>query len=136
MSDLKCAQMLLGAADRDLLTLRGMSADVPQESFGFHVQQAAEKALKAWLALLGETYPLTHNVQALVDLLRQRDIAVETFDELVEFTPYAVELRYGGLGPDAESVDRAAAIALVETLLERVGRELQGPAAPHPSTTG
>ena len=125
MSDPKCARMLLGAADRDLLTLRGMSAEVPQESFGFHVQQAAEKALKAWLALLGETYPLTHNLQALSDRVRRRDIAVEAFDRLVEFTPYAVELRYGGLDADAESIDRPGAIALVETLLDRVGQELR-----------
>ena len=46
MSDLKCAQMLFDAAERDLLTLQGMTAGVPEESFGFHVQQAAEKALK------------------------------------------------------------------------------------------
>jgi HEPN domain-containing protein len=27
------------------------------EIFGFHVQQAAEKLFKAWIALLGEEYP-------------------------------------------------------------------------------
>ena len=60
MSDPKCAGSMLRAAERDLLTLRSMTAAAPDESFGFHVQQAAEKAFKAWLAVLGETYPLTH----------------------------------------------------------------------------
>ena len=47
MSDLKCAIMLFDAAERDLLTLQSMTAGVPEESFGFKVQQAAQKALKA-----------------------------------------------------------------------------------------
>ena len=50
MSDPKCARMLVEAAQRDVLTLRSMTAGAPEESFGFHVQQAAEKAFKAWLA--------------------------------------------------------------------------------------
>ena len=41
MSDIKCARMLLRAAERDLLALRSMSAAAPEEAFGFHVQQAA-----------------------------------------------------------------------------------------------
>lgn len=34
MSDLKCAKAMLQAAERDFLTLRGMTAGVPEESFG------------------------------------------------------------------------------------------------------
>ena len=61
MSDPKCARMLLDAAERDVEALRFMcrSDEISDEVFGFHVQQAAEKSFKAWLALLGETYPLT-----------------------------------------------------------------------------
>ena len=48
-------------------------ADVfADEIFGFHVQQAAEKLLRAWLALLGEVYPLTHDLDLLLDLLQKR----------------------------------------------------------------
>jgi HEPN domain-containing protein len=56
------AQRLLAAAQKDLRALRGMTdADTfADEIFGFHAQQAVEKALKAWLALLGEEYPRTH----------------------------------------------------------------------------
>ena len=77
MSDVKCARVMYRAAERDVLTLRSMTADPPVESFGFHVQQAAEKALKAWLALLGEKYPLTHSIETLLDILDDRDAAVE-----------------------------------------------------------
>ena len=67
--DLKCAAVLFAAADRDLMTVRSMTADAPIESIGFHLQQAAEKGMKAWLAALGETYPLTHNLGTLLGLL-------------------------------------------------------------------
>ena len=124
MSDPKCARMLFRAAERDLLTLQSMTADAPDESFGFHVQQAAEKAFKAWLALLGEKYPLTHNLEALLDLLAARSVETEPFQTLIDYTPYAVEFRYEGLDSDAEPIDRESALALVAALLEQVRREL------------
>ena len=124
MSDLKCARMLYRAAERDVLTLRSMTADAPVESFGFHVQQAAEKAFKAWLALLGETYPLTHNIETLLNLLSGRGASMEPFGRLVDYTPYAVEFRYAGVGPDAQPVEREDALAVVDVLMERVGRVL------------
>lgn len=124
MSDLKSARMLYRAAERDVLTLRSMTDDAPVESFGFHVQQAAEKAFKAWLALLGETYPLTHSIETLLDLLGERAASVEPFGRLVDYTPYAVEFRYAGVDSDSEPIDREGALALVEALTERVGRQL------------
>ena len=36
------------------------------EIFGFHAQQAVEKALKAWLTEVGVTYPLTHDLSLLL----------------------------------------------------------------------
>ena len=73
MSDLKQASVLVGAARRDLSALSGMddSHVFADEVFGFHTQQAAEKLLKAWLALLGEVYPLTHNLRLLLDRLQK-----------------------------------------------------------------
>ena len=126
MSDVKCARMLLDAAKRDVDALRVMfrSEEVSDEVFGFHVQQAAEKLLKAWIALLGEEYPLTHSIEGLLDLLAARGAAVKPFRGLVDYTPYAVEFRYVAVGPDAEPIDRQGALALVQALHERVGRRL------------
>ncbi|MYA88127.1 MAG: HEPN domain-containing protein [Boseongicola sp. SB0662_bin_57] len=55
MIDSEQAQELADAAERDISALRGMGEATmfADEIFGFHVQQAAEKLLKAWLALRG-----------------------------------------------------------------------------------
>ena len=120
-SDVKCARMLLDAGTRHVDTLRALyrSDEIPDEVFGFHVQQAAEKLLKGWIALLGGVYPLTHSIEELLNLLASRDSAVEPFRDLVDYTPYAVEFRYAGVDPGTQPIDRAGALALVPALLER-----------------
>ena len=126
MTDPKCARMLLHAAERDLEALQVMrQADkVSDEVFGFHVQQAAEKSLKGWLALLGQTYPLTHNLDLLLDLLDDRGVATKPFRKLIDYTPYAVEFRYAGVDSSTEPINREFAFALVESLVQRVQREI------------
>ena len=128
MSDLKCARMLLRAAERDVEVLRvtHRSDEVSDEVFGFHVQQAAEKALKARIALLGEQYPLTHNIGDLLDLLVDKGVNMAPFKTLVGYTPYAVEFRYHGIDSDVEPIDRDGAVALVEALIEDVQKVLAG----------
>lgn len=128
MSDGKCARMLLDAAGRDADALRGMceSSGFSDEIFGFHVQQAAKKAFKAWLALLGETYPLTHNLESLLDRLTACGAMTRPFRALVGYTPYAVQFRYEGVNPDTAPIDRQDALALVEALLEQVRRRSAG----------
>ena len=125
-SDIKCARMLLDAGTRHVDTLRTLyrSDEIPDEVFGFHVQQAIEKLLKGWIALLGEVYPPNHDIEDLLNLLASRDAAVEPFEDSVDYTPYAVEFRYAGVGPGAEPIDREGALALVQAVLERVGRQL------------
>ena len=82
--DLEQAQLLLTAAQRDLSALAGMSdATVfADEIFGFLVQQAAEKLFKAWLTLLGETFPATHNLARLLEMLSAHDASAERFNVL------------------------------------------------------
>ena len=126
MSDPKCARMLVNAAERDIEALRIMrrSDDIPAEIFGFHVQQGAEKLLKAWIALLGDSYPLTHSIESLLALLADRGAATEPFNDLAAYTPYADEFRYAGVGANAEPIDRTRALTLVEALLVAVGDQL------------
>ena len=125
MSDAKCAAALHRAAERDLLTLRSMSREAPEESVGFHLQQAVEKALKAWIAALGGQYPLTHSIETLLRRLRSLGVDTARFEEFIEFTPYAVTFRYEGVPPDAEGMDREALITLADALLLRVRGEIQ-----------
>lgn len=118
MSDRKQARVLLTAAERDISALRGMAdaAVFADEIFGFHVQQAAEKLLKAWLALLGEIYPTTHDLARLLAMLSAREVGATCFNELVEYTPFAVQFRYGPGDLGASPLDRDTAIESVEAL--------------------
>ena len=124
MSDLKCARLMLSVAERDLIALQSLSDEAPQEAFGFFVQQALEKAFKAWLALLGELYPLTHDLKTLLDRLAQSGADIEPWRETERYTPYAVQFRYTGVDPETEAIDREAAKAAVRSLLSRVEQEL------------
>ncbi len=122
MSDLENAAALLRMAEKDLMAVEGMGdpATFAEEIFGFHVQQAAEKALKAWLAAVGEEYPLTHNLATLLDILSGFGVDVEGFWELVDYNPFGVQFRYETLDETDEPVDRRAAAAHVRRLLEHV----------------
>ena len=126
MSDPKQARVLLEAAERDVSALRGMGdvAVFADEIFGFHAQQAAERLYKAWLALLGETYPLTHDLTELLELLETRESDAARFDGLIDYTPYAVQFRYGADDAEAGSLDRDEVLGHAEALLEEVRRRL------------
>ncbi|NJN24389.1 MAG: HEPN domain-containing protein [Acaryochloridaceae cyanobacterium RL_2_7] len=127
MNDRDQAKVLLQAASRDLRALEGMGdpSMFADEIFGFHVQQAAEKGLKAWIALQGEGYPFTHDLNMLLRLLENMGCPVEPFWALSEYTVFAVQLRYAAfLGAD-ERIDRSAAIAQAKALYTTVGTVLK-----------
>ena len=63
---------MIDLARRDLRAAQGMAVDTlsfTDEIFGFHAQQAVEKACKAWLCGLGIVYPKTHDLDLLFHLL-------------------------------------------------------------------
>ncbi len=86
------ASLLLAAAKKDLRALQGMlnPAVFADEIFGFHAQQAVEKALKAWLAFLDVQYPRTHDLTLLLTLLEAHGQEVSDFQDMTELNPYAV----------------------------------------------
>ncbi len=130
MSDPKCARVLVEAAERDLSALRGMTDQkvFADEIAGFLAQQATEKLVKAWIALLGETYPITHDIAQLLQVLTARQSPGIDLSALVELTPYAVRFRYAGRVPDAPALDREKTVARIEELLEQVRSRLDGQA--------
>ena len=127
MSDPKQARTLIEAAARDITTARLMASnsDFPDENFGFNVQQAVEKLFKAWIALLGEIYPLSHDLDLLLNRLTGRDPAAVQFRNLASYTPFAVEFRYTGDEVMPPTVDRAEALRQLESLIELVRRRLE-----------
>jgi HEPN domain-containing protein len=54
-----------------------------------------EKALKAWLSLVGAEYPRTHDLEELLELLEEHaEPILEAFYDLVDLTDFAVQFPY------------------------------------------
>ena len=89
----------------------------------FHAQQAAEKSLKALLALHDVVYPWTHDLGELLALAESPFPAFTPLREaILSLTPFAVEVRYfGSVTPDEEEAQQALQIAKdVYTLAEKI----------------
>jgi HEPN domain-containing protein len=84
----------LAARDYQAALTLAQAEDSQTDAAGFHLQQAAEKSLKAWLALKGIDYPRTHDLNLLLGLLEDQGESVEVFWSLLELNPFAVQFRY------------------------------------------
>ena len=123
MADLEHAHSMLRMAHKDFNALVGMQGNslFADEIFGFHVQQAVEKALKAWLCTGDVIYPMTHELTRLLALLENQNADVEKFWPLVQYTMFAVQARYEeGVTEIDEPIDRAAEVENVRALLAHV----------------
>ena len=122
MNDLDHAGELLSMAGKDLKALRGMTDTdtFAEEVFGFHAQQTVEKALKAWVAALGEEYPLTHSIATLLSKLDDLGRDVAGLWDLTKYNAFAVQLRYEVVDVDEPPLDRQTTIASVQALFDRV----------------
>jgi len=129
------ARELLASAAKDQVAAAKYAddADVSNEIVGFHVQQAAEKMLKAVLAAAGAAFPRTHDLTLLIDLLAASGIALPAgLNAVRQFTPFAVDYRYPPPPPAPVTLDRAEAVGLVERLRAWAEAELKrlAPAPP------
>ncbi len=92
-------QSWLAKAHSDLLSAQILIANDPAilDTACFHCQQAAEKALKAFLVFKGVQFEKVHNTSYLLDMclsLNPEFAAVQDQAELLN--PFAVEVRYPG----------------------------------------
>jgi len=123
MSDLAHARMMLSMARKDLTALQNMldMNAFANEIFGFHAQQAVEKALKAWLSLVDVDYPRIHDLEELLALLEShRETVPERFYALIDLTDFAVQFRYASFEDSDNQLDRAEMIHQVTELVEYV----------------
>ncbi|MCX5952538.1 MAG: HEPN domain-containing protein [Cyanobacteria bacterium] len=120
---------LMSIARRDLLAARGMTdATVFHEAvWGFQVQQTIEKALKAWLYLIGVQPPFTHDLVALLKLLEEAGIEIARYRDLARFTDFAVQVRYDDQ-PDLQNLDRSDWNGRAEALVTVLEAMLPPPA--------
>lgn len=119
------ARQLLRKAENDLIAARiGFEHDAPIDTVCFHVQQAAEKVLKACLAAADLDYPFTHDLRELLELAIPRYSFLEDFrTTLPEYTEFAVRLRYDDL-PWITAKDAENAYKVVKALWDKVRGEL------------
>lgn len=95
--ELELARQWMTKAANDLLNAdNNLKAEtIPLDTVCFHCQQAAEKLLKAFLVGKGRTYPITHDLLAILEnILPINSEAERLRDDLALLTPYAVEVRY------------------------------------------
>jgi HEPN domain-containing protein len=120
MSPPRRANELLALARRDLKAASILTlADEPQaDTAGFHLQQAAEKGLKAWLEWCGVTYPKTHDLSLLLGLLDDAEQDIQTYWSLLDLNPFAVQFRYEITEEEPFGHSRSA--ALVDQLIQHV----------------
>ncbi len=119
MCDLDHARQMLNIAKRDLKALGGMlDPDIfAYEIFGFHAQQTAEKALKAWIAALGGSYGFTHDLGLLLSSLTNMGADCSCFSELPDLTIFAVHFRYDDAGDDCGFPDREEVLEQISGLV-------------------
>lgn len=122
----KEAELLLAKAAEDEAVLM---ADIPEGPFGFHVQRAVEKLLKALLCQLAIKYKRTHDLEYLTQLLHDRGETVpKGAVEIAQIESFGVAYRYDTL-PDADILDRPAAIETVRLIREHITARIAALAA-------
>lgn len=116
------AEDLITEAENDLRALKEMKdkTECVDRVFGFHVQQAIEKSLIAWIINTGVEFPLTHNLARLLAILEENGQDVEQFWDLVEYTAYAVAFRNDADAIAEDPLDRTEALSNTQRLHDHV----------------
>ncbi len=96
-----------------VLTIDDSEIDV--EIIFFHLQQAAEKYIKALLSFHDVHYDKIHDIRRLIELCQANSIELpDQVEELVNLNPFAVEGRYAVIAEDV--YDAQIFIDLLRTL--------------------
>ena len=91
---------------------------VMPEDACFHAQQCAEKALKALLLRSDISFPKTHAIEVLLDLLKANGKNVPGgVDEAFGLSQYAVQARYPGEWEAVTKTEAKQALGLAELVL-------------------
>ena len=115
------ALLLISMAEKDFVTVDKMSRDngFPEEAFGFHAQQAIEKAAKAMLAVSGVKYGRVHDLEPLIDALVEKGaIKAGEFDDLLDLTDFAVQYRYEAFEQIGDGLDRPRIAGKIRRFLD------------------
>lgn len=106
-------------SDLRLARLAAAEESIRREQACFHAQQTAEKSLKALLLFKQMEFPLTHDVEQLIEIALAGGLEVP--DQVAEaglLTPYAVETRYPGHWGEVTGEDVEEALKSAHAVLE------------------
>ncbi|MDP6439640.1 MAG: HEPN domain-containing protein [Candidatus Brocadiia bacterium] len=123
---------LLEKASHDLIAAEAtIATGQALDTVCFHAQQAAEKCIKALLALEDVVYPHRHDMAELVNLTTSRfPELLPLVGELIGFSAYAVQMRYDeAMAPDMDEARSALEMAReVHAIARRIieSREPEG----------
>ena len=123
---------LINKAIHDLQAAEiGIDNDAPMDTVAFHLQQCAEKLIKAFLNWKQVQYPKTHALGALLDLAVAHEPDLEAFRErLLAMGSYAVEMRYDDeVYPTEEEIAAGLQVAreLKTKILSMLPSQNEGP---------
>jgi len=124
----------LTKAHRDLEAACSVtSRDPPLFDIGaFHCQQAAEKAVKAFLVFSDSPFPKTHDVGDLAERAAQREVRFAAWvGRVAHLSDYAVGARYPDVTLEVTSAQYAEAAAAAAAFCEFVVSVI--PADMHPA---
>jgi len=120
------AEAMLRVARRDLRAARLLAVDEADEaSWGFQMQQAIEKAFKAWILSRDLGAPFTHDIADLLQILSEQGIKISPYLQFSQFTLFAVQLRYDD-EPESLDLDRQHWLTVVQALLDDVDLRIEG----------
>ncbi len=116
----------LKRARSDMRLAQSRHADVVLEDLCFHAQQAAEKAIKAVLLKRNIRFPHTHDIAALLRLIKEAGVSVppETQEAQI-LTAYAGAGRCPGVVETVTVGEHDQAVALANTVVAWADRLLQ-----------
>jgi HEPN domain-containing protein len=89
----------------------------------YHCQQAAEKAIKAWLVSQEIPFAKTHDLERLLDCAGSDSLA-HLGNHMRILTPYVVEFRYPGDVFEPEESEVVEAIRLATEVLDCISKLL------------
>ncbi len=123
------ARLLLANSKQDAraaaLLMDTDPAMVGDPIFGFHIQQAVEKASKALIAWKGEEYEFTHSITDLFEALARAGEPVPgRYSKLEGLTPFAESVRYETAVP--HQIERRGFMDLTNGFLEWIDSYFQG----------
>ena len=119
------ALAMLRVARRDLKAARLLSVEEAEEaSWGFQMQQAIEKAFKAWILSCDLKAPFTHDIADLLQTLSDQGVEISAYLQFSQFTLFAVQLRYDD-EPEPLDLNRQEWLAVVQALLDEVACRIE-----------